>query len=93
MADREIPFAQDKDARLKALRESNAFDDIEHRSSAWSLILDTDQVVNLYATYSNINIRPDQETILAELGRIARDKFQGVVTRNMTTSLYIARRI
>ncbi|HTI91282.1 MAG TPA: hypothetical protein VL727_11890 [Puia sp.] len=23
-----------------------------------------------------------------ELGRIVRDKFQGVVTRNMTTSLY-----
>jgi SAM-dependent methyltransferase len=92
MADREIPFAQDKDARLKALGESNAFDDIEYCSSAWSLILDADQVVNLYSTYSNINIRPDREAILTELGRIARDKFQGVVTRNMITSLYIARR-
>jgi hypothetical protein len=38
-----------------------------HRSSAWSLTLDPDQVVKLYATYSNINIRPDREAVLAEL--------------------------
>jgi SAM-dependent methyltransferase len=93
MGDREIPFAQDKDARLAALERTQSFDSIGHRTSAWSLVLDAQQVVNLYATYSNINIRPDREAILAELGRIARDKFQGVVTRNMTTSLYIARRI
>jgi SAM-dependent methyltransferase len=91
--DREMPFAQDKDARLSALERANTFDRIEHRTSTWSLILDPDQVVGLYATYSNINIRPDREDILAELGRIARDQFQGRVTRNMTTSLYMARRI
>jgi hypothetical protein len=66
---------------------------IEHRTSSWSLVLDPDQVVNLYATFSNINIRPDREAILAELGRIARDNFQGRVTRNMVTSLYMARRM
>ena len=93
MGDRDIPFAQDKSARLGALEHTHAFDSIEHRASVWSLVLDPDQVVNLYATYSNINIRPDREAILEELGRIARDKFQGMVTRNMTTSLYKARRI
>ncbi len=91
--DRELPFSQDKDARLRALDEAGAFDNIEHRASAWSLLLDPDQVVQLYSTYSNINIRPDREAILSELGRIARDKFQGVVTRNMITSLYMARRV
>jgi SAM-dependent methyltransferase len=91
--DREIPFSQDKDARLGALEHIHLFDSIEHRASAWSLVLDPDQVVKLYATYSNINIRPDREVILAELGRIARDKFHGLVTRNMITSLYMARRI
>ena len=90
--DRALPFGLDKDARVAALEHTRAFDNIEHLSSKWSLDLDADQTVNLYATYSNINIRPDRETILAELGRIARDKFQGRVTRNMTTSLYIARR-
>ena len=91
MQDRELPFAQDKDARLDAIEGANAFDNIGHRASAWSLVLDPDQVVGLYSTYSNINIRPDREAILAELGRIARDKFHGRVTRNMVTSLYMAR--
>ena len=90
---RAIPFAQDKEARLRSLEKTNAFDSVGHRSSAWSLVLDPDQVVKLYATYSNITIRPDREAILEELGRIARDKFQGRVTRNMITSLYMARRI
>ena len=53
--------------------------------------LDPDQTVALYATYSDINIRPDREAILTELGRIARDEFHGRVTRNMVTSLYVAR--
>lgn len=92
MGEREIPFSQDKEARLMALEKTKAFDSIGHRSSAWSLALDADQVVRLYATYSNINIRPDREAVLAELGRVARDKFQGLVTRNMMTSLYMARR-
>jgi len=90
--DRAIPFALDKDARLAALEHTRAFDDVEHFTSTWSLVLDADQTVNLYATYSNINIRPDREVVLAELGRIARDEFQGCVTRNMTTRLYMARR-
>jgi SAM-dependent methyltransferase len=90
--DRELSFAQDKNARIRALEGTDAFDSFGHRTSAWSLALDPDQVVRLYSTYSNINIRPDREAILAELGRIARDKFAGRVTRNMITSLYMARR-
>ena len=93
MGDRDISFSLDKRARLDALEHTHAFDCIGHRTSTWSLVLDPDQVLNLYATYSNINIRPDREAILVELRRIARDQFQGRVTRNMTTSLYKARRI
>jgi SAM-dependent methyltransferase len=89
---RSIPFALDADARVAALERTGAFDAIEFQASAWSLVLDPDQTVALYATFSNINIRPDREAILAELGRIARDEFRGSVTRNMTTSLYTARR-
>jgi hypothetical protein len=77
----------------RALEHTYAFDSIEHQASAWSLTLDPDQVVNLYSTYSNITIRPDREAVLAELRRRARDKFQGRVTRNMVTSLYMARRV
>ena len=50
-----------------------------------------DEALN-YATYSNLNIRPDREAVLIQLHRVARDRFHGCVTRNMVTSLYIARR-
>ncbi len=89
---REIPFALDAAARVAALERTGVFDAIEHQASDWSLVLDPDQTVALYETFSNINIRPDREAILAELGRIARDEFRGSVTRNMTTILYTARR-
>jgi hypothetical protein len=88
----DVPFALDSEARVAAMERTNAFDSIEHQISPWSLILDPDQTVALYATYSNINIRPDREAVLAELGRVARDEFHGRVTRNMVTSLYVARR-
>jgi SAM-dependent methyltransferase len=87
-----LPFALDVKARLAALEHTGAFDVVEHRADPWSLVLDPDQIVALYATYSNINIRSDSGTVLAELGRIARIEFNGWVTRNMITSLYIARR-
>ena len=87
-----LPFSLDVKARLGALEGTGAFDVVEHRAEPWSLILDPDQIVALYATYSNINVRPDRDAVLAELGRIARTEFNGCVTRNMITSLYIARR-
>ena len=88
----DVPFALDADARFTALKRTDAFDSIEYRTSTWSLVLDPDQTVALYSTYSNINIRPDRDRVLKELQRIARDEFQGQVTRNMTTRLYVARR-
>jgi SAM-dependent methyltransferase len=86
------PFALDAEARLAALDRTDAFEAVEHKTSAWSLTLDPDQVAALYGTYSNINVRPDREAVLGELRRIARTDFAGRVTRNMITSLYIARR-
>jgi SAM-dependent methyltransferase len=88
----DTPFALDAGGRLAALERTHAFDNVEHRTSGWSLVLDPDQVAALYATYSNINIRPDREAVLAELRRIAREEFQDRVTRNMVTSLYVERR-
>jgi hypothetical protein len=80
-----LPFALDVEARMAALNRTGAFDKIEHRAEAWSLSLDTAQTIALYATYSNINVRPDREDILSELGRIATNEFNGLVTRNMIT--------
>lgn len=87
-----LPFGLDKEARLAALKRTGAFDVVEYSICRWSLILDPEQTVALYATYSNVIARPDHEAVLAEIGRIARDGFRGRVVRNMTTSLYIAQR-
>ena len=77
---------------MAALERTQAFDKVEHQTSEWSLVLDPDQTVALYGTYSNINIRLDREAVFAELRRLASDEFHGRVTRNMVTSLYVARR-
>ena len=65
-----------------------------HRVEAWELVIDPDQVVALYSTYSNIAAYPPDERrqVLAELRRIADEEFGGRVVRNMITVLYIARR-
>jgi SAM-dependent methyltransferase len=88
-----IPFGLDSVARLAALKRTGAFDVVEHRMRRWPLVLDADQTVALYATYSNVIARTDRATVLHEIGRIARDVFSDRVVRNMTTSLYIARRV
>ena len=64
------------------------------RIESWTLTLDPDQVVALYSTYSDMNIRPPDEraAVLAELRRIAETEFAGTVTRNMQTVLYTAQR-
>jgi SAM-dependent methyltransferase len=87
-----MPFGLDADARSAALKETGAFDIVDIRTSRWSLVLNVDQTMALYGTYSNVNVRPDRDAVLAELGRIARDEFGGRVIRNMMTSLYVARR-
>jgi SAM-dependent methyltransferase len=87
-----VPFALDSEARLAALKRTGAFRVAESTTSRWPLVLDADQTVALYATYSNVIARLDREAILAELGRIARDVFMNRVVRNMITSLYIAQR-
>lgn len=87
-----LPFALDHSARIAAIERAGAFEDLEARSSAWSLVLDPDQTAALYATYSNINVRVDRPAVLAELRRIALEEFGGRVSRNMITSLYLAKR-
>lgn len=90
--DGRLPFSLDVKARRSALEQTQLFDVMEHHARPWSLYLDPEQTVALYATYSNINIRSDREQVLRELERIARTQFSGRVMRNMVTSLYIARR-
>jgi SAM-dependent methyltransferase len=87
-----VPFALDHKAREAAIVQADAFDGFEKWISAWSLSLDADQTAALYATYSNVSRRPDRSAVLAELRRIATEEFSGRISRNMITSLYIAKR-
>jgi len=87
-----VPYALDTAARLRALEETDTFDVIECEHRPWELVLDAGAAVALYSTYSNIQFRPDRGKVLAEVGRIVREEFDGTITRNMVTSLYLARR-
>jgi len=79
---------------MSAFGRCGAFENIVARAEPWALVIDPDQVVALYATYSNIAAYPPDERrqVLAELRRIAADQFGGRVVRNMITILYTARR-
>lgn len=90
--ERGVPFSLDSEARLAALKRSGAFDLVETQASRWTLNLDAEQTLALYGSFSNVNARSDRRAVLGELGRIAREDFGDRVTRNMTTSLYAARR-
>jgi SAM-dependent methyltransferase len=89
----EIPFGLDAKARMAAIERTGVFSKAEHLISSWQLSLDTDQMVALYATFSNITVRTDRLELLEGLRRVADEQFDGRVTRNMTTSLYIAHRL
>ena len=58
-------FALDVDARVAALERTGGFDEIAHRASPWSLVLDPEQTMALYASYSTISLRPDREGVCA----------------------------
>ena len=87
-----MPFALDVESRIAALERTNNFEAIEYHVTEWPWVLDARQTTALYATFSNIIIRPDRDLVLNELGRIATEQFAGKVTRNMATCIYIARR-
>jgi SAM-dependent methyltransferase len=89
-----VPFALNLNARLSAFGRNGAFEAIGHEKRSWDLVLDPDQVVALYSTYSDMTARPveEQRVVLAELRRIAEYQFQGRVVRNMVTILYTARK-
>jgi SAM-dependent methyltransferase len=71
------------------------FETVQNEQHGWDLVLDPDQVVALYATFSPMTARPlvEQRRVLAELRRIAAaPPFSGRVVRNMITTLWTARR-
>jgi SAM-dependent methyltransferase len=88
-------IALNDNARLSGFGRNGCFEAISNEARGWDLVLDPDQVVSLYSTYSDMTARPPDErrTVLAELRRIAAaPPFDGRVVRNMITTLWTARR-
>ncbi|MHC2258837.1 class I SAM-dependent methyltransferase [Sinorhizobium meliloti] len=87
------PYGLDVGARLGELAEAGFTAD-EPELIDWTLTLDPPAVRRLYATYSNVTALPadERERLLSGLEKVAETKFAGVVTRNMTTSVYTGRR-
>lgn len=89
-----VPFALNVQHRMSAFGRHPQFAAVTHEARPWELVLNPDQVVALYSTYSDMAARPqpEQRQVLARLRRIAADEFGGRVVRNMITILYTARR-
>lgn len=88
-----LPYALDTGARQAELVEAGFLPDAPELLQ-WTLTLDPVGLRRLYSTYSNVTALPpdDRERLLNGLIEIAERQFGGVVTRNMTTAIYTARR-
>jgi SAM-dependent methyltransferase len=89
----ELPFGLDTEARLADFAAAGLSAD-PPQLLRWTLRLDTGAMRRLYATYSNVTALPaeERERLLDGLAEVAERQFGGVVERNLTTSIYTARR-
>jgi SAM-dependent methyltransferase len=87
-------FALDVDARVGDLVSVVQFDSIASEMIRWSISLDTQQVKQLYATFSAISRLPveERQRLLDGLEQVADNRFGGRVERPMVTPIYTARR-
>jgi SAM-dependent methyltransferase len=89
-----LPFALDTEARRQDFARTGQFEEPTYTARKWTLILNPTQVAALYGTYSGINRLPTEprQAVLDQLTTIAETEFNGRVTRNMVSPLYLARR-
>ena len=87
------PFALDREARLADLAAAGL---AKGEADAWTreVMLPTERLVELYATFSPIHALPEarRRALLGGLAEIAEHEFGGEVERTFTTALYMARK-
>ena len=90
-----VPFALNRQAREAEFLRTGKFEVSAYLEVQWTLQLNTVQVGLLYEGFSLIARLPELERneILHQLMNIADTKFDGIVERNMTSSLYLFQRI
>lgn len=89
-----VPFGLDIQARLEDFERTGQFEIPEFMDHRWPLVLGTEQVGALYATFSTISRLPEEQrkALLSQLMEIAERDFGGRVVRNMVSAAYVARR-
>jgi SAM-dependent methyltransferase len=89
-----VPFALDTPARLRDFSHTGQFEAPECMAHRWKLVLNTEQVGALYATFSSVSRLPEEQRkiVLHQLMEVAETHFGGRVERNMVTPVYVARR-
>lgn len=87
-------FAMDTDARIANLRNAGGFEKIEFDTLRWSIILDSKQVTQLYATFSPVSHLDfaGRKRLLDDLRLIADKHFGGEVELHIATPIYTAQR-
>jgi hypothetical protein len=90
-----IPFALDRTARLRDIAASGLLSLVHVEVLRWSITLNAEQVRSLYSTFSQFQLLPPAEraALLDRLADVAETQFGGAVERNMTTPVYIAKRL
>ena len=88
-----VPFALDTRARLRDFSRTKRFDEPMYEVFRWTLVLNTQQISSLNATFSSISRLPEDERrrVLDQLMDVAERQFGGTVERNMTSPVYVAR--
>ena len=86
-------FAMDVASRLGELRAAGLAD-AEHRLFSEEIAFTPERLAALYSTFSRVRMAPveTRTRLLADVERVARDAFGGVVRRVVVTSAFCARR-
>ncbi len=94
-APEKLPFALDRAAREAEFIGGGDFALSTFLETHWTLTLNPNQVRSLYSGFSSIARLPDEERLplLERLAAIADVQFGGKVIRNMTSPMYIFRRL
>lgn len=88
------PFALDVEARVREFKASLCFEEPEIHKICWQLEIDTAQMLALYSTFSGVNALSEsaRKALLNSLEAIANEHFGGLITRNMTSIVYLAKK-
>jgi len=87
-------YALDVGGRSREIEDTGLYEPVEHHLVKWQGCHGPEEIRRLFSTFSPwVALPEDQRTdLLADVERLARDTFGGIVVRPYQTVLYLARR-